>query len=464
MSPVTRKDFVLPELASLYLERSQKMKTIHAFLCPLSDMIVSLFPLSLFLVYSARKHALDTAVSLYNGSERLKKCTFGFSVDEFNAFIQRFTLSIDPLRKHICDVCARDFSSENTEVFLVCDGQLFNFFSLWNSHHVICVTDNVKSLRIPSDCTMDKSVHVCTPDEVPEMDDVFWDISPFDALHAMDSENSEERVKELFIPPEVIPFYCSKSGSLPPELPGSIPLHPLEEYKGNREDACALLVSTGSLCPVHRMHIRIFDVAALYLKRVHGISTVGAYISPSSDCYVGGKLTDKALSFSVRALMCEKACEDHNKDPKRHPECSFPVCTSTWEGQQARYVSFECVRDHIGQVAREKHPEYKQLHVFFVCGFDHYLKTRLYNMREVVSISRQPYVPEKGWLEEREDTMKQNKSYVFLEDSDEELKGMLSDISSTEIRGRVESGESLDSIMFPSTIDIFKKAWTGVDS
>jgi len=426
-------------------------------------MFISVYERSTYLVYSARKKALEHAIPLYCGTERLTGCSFDFSVDEYLLFYPRFTDSLSHLQKHMLDVRSRDFGTDDVDVYLVCDSQTFQLSSLWSSDHVICITNSEEELDIPDADTMNETVHICTPTSVPEMKGTLWNISPSRAQSAIDSIDSEKEMKELFILPELAPFYL-KSGFHMPELPGITPFYPLDDFKGDKKQPCALLLSTGALCPVHFMHFRIFDIASLYLKRYFGITTVGAYISPSSDSYVGHKLAENCLSFQVRALMCQKACEDYNRDPRRHPECRFPICTSTWEGEQCRYVSFKDVRNHIQAEACMKYPEYQNLSMFFVCGFDHYYRSNLYRMKRVVAISRQPYVPKEDWLDRVRTIQERNQSFVLLEDLDEELKSMMCDISSTEIRKRVETGDRLDDLMLPSTIDIFRKAWTGKTS
>lgn len=45
----------------------------------------------------------------------------------------------------------------------------------------------------------------------------------------------------------------------------------------------AILVSTGSMCPIHKGHLTMFDIAARFLKEEFEIDPLVGYISPSCD-------------------------------------------------------------------------------------------------------------------------------------------------------------------------------------
>lgn len=70
----------------------------------------------------------------------------------------------------------------------------------------------------------------------------------------------------------------------------------------------AVLLMTGSFCPVHEGHIESLEIARQELE-ARGIHVLGGYLSPSHDSYVSIKLTD-ALSAVQRLDLCQAATAD----------------------------------------------------------------------------------------------------------------------------------------------------------
>ena len=77
----------------------------------------------------------------------------------------------------------------------------------------------------------------------------------------------------------------------------------------------AVLVSTGSYCPVHKGHLQNFDIAAKFLSEKCNIDPLVGYISPSCDLYVSNKLGDENIFYEHRYEMVILACFEHNSLP-----------------------------------------------------------------------------------------------------------------------------------------------------
>jgi nicotinic acid mononucleotide adenylyltransferase len=71
----------------------------------------------------------------------------------------------------------------------------------------------------------------------------------------------------------------------------------------------AVLVCTGSFCPVHAGHIAMMEAARDAAEHA-GFSVVGGYLSPGHDEYITLKLGDEAISASRRLALCGAAVAD----------------------------------------------------------------------------------------------------------------------------------------------------------
>ena len=82
-------------------------------------------------------------------------------------------------------------------------------------------------------------------------------------------------------------------------------LRKLSQVPGRKQ---AVIISTGSYCPVHIGHLQNFDIAAKYLSEKHNIDTLAGYISPSCDSYVSQKFGSDSILFLHRYEMVKLAC------------------------------------------------------------------------------------------------------------------------------------------------------------
>lgn len=67
-----------------------------------------------------------------------------------------------------------------------------------------------------------------------------------------------------------------------------------------------VLILGGSFNPVHKMHIKTFEVVKNYLEKTQNkVQVLGGFLIPSSDDYTHGKLKNEAYSLNHRNQMIE---------------------------------------------------------------------------------------------------------------------------------------------------------------
>ena len=203
----------------------------------------------------------------------------------------------------------------------------------------------------------------------------------------------------------------------------------------------AVLLSTGSLCPIHKGHLTNFDVAAKFLSEKCNIDPLVAYISPSCDLYVGYKLGSDSIPFKHRYEMTKLACNEHNQNSD-----IINVYPDSWEGLQPDFVDFPSVREHFVDELNKLFPN-EDLIVLYVTGADHFNKCGLYNSKGYVAISRIGY-------KIRGKTRPERDIYVC---NDDEYGKYFSDVSSTAIRDAMRQGSSIDGLTYDSVVKYLKE-------
>ncbi|MCJ1336417.1 hypothetical protein MMC09_001693 [Bachmanniomyces sp. S44760] len=93
-----------------------------------------------------------------------------------------------------------------------------------------------------------------------------------------------------------------------------------------------LLVACGSYSPITYLHLRMFEMAADYIKFSTDFELIGGYLSPVSDAYKKAGLA----SAEHRIRMCEIAVD----------ETSSWLMVDSWEAMQKEYQRTAVVLDH----------------------------------------------------------------------------------------------------------------------
>ncbi|KAH1489669.1 hypothetical protein LV164_008527 [Aspergillus fumigatus] len=124
---------------------------------------------------------------------------------------------------------------------------------------------------------------------------------------------------------------------LPPLPPApmenyTFPEHRLKRKMDDPEKTPLLLVACGSFSPITYLHLRMFEMAADYVKFSTDFELIGGYLSPVSDAYRKAGLA----SAEHRVAMCQLAVD----------QTSNWLMVDTWEPMQKEYQPTAVVLDH----------------------------------------------------------------------------------------------------------------------
>ncbi|OAX76886.1 nicotinate (nicotinamide) nucleotide adenylyltransferase [Emergomyces africanus] len=100
-----------------------------------------------------------------------------------------------------------------------------------------------------------------------------------------------------------------------------------------------LLVACGSFSPTTYLHLRMFEMAADYIKFSTDFELIGGYLSPVSDAYKKAGLA----SAVHRVAMCQLAVE----------KTSNWLMVDPWEPMQKEYIPTAMVLDHFDHYINE---------------------------------------------------------------------------------------------------------------
>ncbi|KAH8427886.1 Nicotinamide/nicotinic acid mononucleotide adenylyltransferase 1 [Aspergillus melleus] len=127
-----------------------------------------------------------------------------------------------------------------------------------------------------------------------------------------------------------------------PQAPPHLPPAPADDYAfpelrlkqkmDDPEKTPLLLVACGSFSPITYLHLRMFEMAADYVKFSTDFEIVGGYLSPVSDAYRKAGLA----SSEHRVAMCQVAVD----------QTSDWLMVDTWEPMQKKYQPTAVVLDH----------------------------------------------------------------------------------------------------------------------
>jgi len=199
-----------------------------------------------------------------------------------------------------------------------------------------------------------------------------------------------------------------------------------------------VLYLSGGLCPVHLMHVGMFEIAKKFIEQ-KGLIVVGGWLGPSSQGYIQSKLPKhKQLSAENRVELCRLATND-----------SDWLSYCDWDVNHG-YTSSSRILSLI-ELYIQKHSKLQFLDIecWWLCGADHALRCNLYHKRptatQIIAVGR------KDHTEQLTTELKEAKSYdteignnFYITETETEP------ISSTIVRERLERGQSLDGLLHPA--------------
>ena len=182
--------------------------------------------------------------------------------------------------------------------------------------------------------------------------------------------------------------------------------------KDKKDVKNVILLTTGSLNPVHKGHINSLKLAQDYLES-KGFVVEKIYLSPSSDIYLKQKQDSNGIdyyyNFEERLKMCRLSVEDFKKENNNE---KYNIEVSDWEGKQSTFVDFPDVIKHFQENNKDKL-------VFYICGSDHYNNNvKRTNLDNIIVIKRNTDIV----------SLENKKNHFIIEDNSN------SDFSSTRAR------------------------------
>eukprot|EP01089_Gocevia_fonbrunei_P003897 TRINITY_DN13862_c0_g1_i1.p1 TRINITY_DN13862_c0_g1~~TRINITY_DN13862_c0_g1_i1.p1 ORF type:complete len:270 (+),score=53.36 TRINITY_DN13862_c0_g1_i1:117-926(+) len=153
-----------------------------------------------------------------------------------------------------------------------------------------------------------------------------------------------------------------------------------------------VMVGTGTYAPIHRMHIKCFEVAKKWLHENTNLHVVGGFISPTHDSYAEYKLKDGHISGHHRLEMTRLAIKD-----------SDYLDVTAWELEKNFHSSIEGCLDWHQTILDETFPNHK-ISIYYLCGADLFFRFGLaggfsptYSVRRgfpVIAVGRPGYTPQ----------------------------------------------------------------------
>lgn len=213
----------------------------------------------------------------------------------------------------------------------------------------------------------------------------------------------------------------------------------IERFKSNSGENKILpiiLVLGGSFCPVHKMHIETINVARKFIEKDPKKKVIGAYLIPSTDAHVKGKLGNHFITLKERNLMI--GCSIEYSDFIMN--CNWGCANSIYAGKS--------ILSHIQNEYSLDKNIFDPIQVYYICGGDFAVKVQLPEDYHFVIIGRGEYT--KILKEYLPKLIERN---TFIEDD------TIYDLSSTIIRRKIKNNQDLSNEMYPKAIEIYRKVY-----
>ena len=141
----------------------------------------------------------------------------------------------------------------------------------------------------------------------------------------------------------------------------------------------AVILTTGSFCPVHKGHIYSLLDSRKFIEANFNYKIIAIYASPSNDDYVSNKAIRHSffrffLNFEQRCKLFEQTIEIMVKNKEIEEDLVF---LDRWEGSQEEFIDFPTVWQTINRNFQEKFKEYKRFKVFYSLGSDMIARTSI---------------------------------------------------------------------------------------
>jgi len=222
---------------------------------------------------------------------------------------------------------------------------------------------------------------------------------------------------------------------------------PLDKIKNNiteNKGVYIIMLSTGSYCPIHKMHVELMEIAKEYIEKKLNLKVIGGFLSPSSDTYVLSKVQRENgfIPAVDRIKLCKEVLATSN-----WLECS------DWEVFHKGWGSPAKLLQHMAKYIEEQFPDII-IRPIYVCGADHALKYQHYNTeklaKEEIVVMRPGY--SQALLDKAKEFQNQKNNHYF-----HIVEHELLDCSSTQIRESVKTGKDISHLTYPAVIDYLKQ-------
>ncbi|CAF4415586.1 unnamed protein product, partial [Rotaria socialis] len=208
-----------------------------------------------------------------------------------------------------------------------------------------------------------------------------------------------------------------------------------EEYKSCDYLYNCVLLTTGSLNPVHRSHIKNLELVKKHLERNSPRwNVLVGYLSPTHDLYVRGKLGKATIPGCDRCDLCELAIREHERETTASHWLSVSRAESEYHhGFVDCGPTTEALRQYINSALVGSDRLFRNpIYVVYVCGLDHFNKCP-----DVRRLAREKYIKcaviYRKQCDERHISTFDESSNIIYVPLEGERKDLI-DISSTEIR------------------------------